>query len=390
MNTRRHSIGIIYGTSLLQGAIFVSFPSASRILTGELGLSETLYGSLYLPMIGTGALTSLFGTLALREAGLKPLFTVSLTANLVSLLGLALLTRIPSGAIYPALFAIALLFGVSLGFMGITLNTGAMRLFPGARAGALSVLHACLGFGAAGAPLLFAFWNGKGAWEGAPAVLTLGTLLLLSLSGTKSVSGFERSEPGAGHPWRGLPLRVWSRGMTTFLYGVAESTIASWSILFLTTHRNVSDSDAAWALSAFWLCMTAGRLAGTWILRRTTALRVVLTLLLGMALAFPLVTFAEPGTSGVVLYGFAGLACSSVFPILMGLASEEAIGHLPQVSSILSACLLVGLGLGSFWVGPLATKIPMTWVFRLSAVWPLLLTGALVALHRGSQARRPK
>ncbi|MEZ4651217.1 MAG: MFS transporter [Candidatus Eisenbacteria bacterium] len=386
MNTRALSVGVIYTTALLQGATFVSLPALSRVLTAQFGISETLYGSLYLPMVGVGAVTSLLGTTALRTFGLQPLFTMGLAANATALFGFAILARIPQALCYPALVATAIVLGLSLGLMGIALNTGAMRLFPRQRARALAQLHAAIGIGAAGGPQLFSYWYERGFWQAEPILLLIATLALLAISSRRRIEGLQHTGTGGGH-WRHIPTRVWSRGMTTFLYGVSESTLAAWAILFLTQHRDASDLEAARALSAFWLCMTFGRLGGTLILRRTGAIPLVLALLCGMGVAFPLVTLAGRGSSAIVAYGLAGLACSAVFPILMGLASEEAPDHLPQLSAILSACLLAGLGLGSFWVGPLSAEVPMEWVLRFSAIWPALLIGTVLALRLRPNAK---
>ncbi len=381
MSTRVHSVGVIYIASLLQGAVFVGFPALSRVLTQELGISETLYGSLYVPMVAVGAVVSFIGTSIARKVGIYPLLASGFAANAVAMIGLATLPRVPTAGLYPALLTIALLMGVSLGVMGIALNTGAMKLFPRDRSRALAVLHAALGLGAAGGPLVYSSWNARGFWEGAPILFAGLTGVLLAISRWRPIEGFDQMQSLASDPWRNVPRRLWSRGGTAFLYGVAESTLAAWAILFLTQHRAVSEPDAAGALSAFWLCMTAGRLACVIVLRRVEPFPLVTVLLIAMAVMFPVVTTTGTGVFAIFGYGLAGLACSAVFPILMGLASEEAPEHLPQVSSILSACLLIGLGLGSFWVGPLSTEIPMSWVLRLSAIWPVLLLGAVIALR---------
>jgi predicted MFS family arabinose efflux permease len=101
-------------------------------------------------------------------------------------------------------------------------------------------------------------------------------------------------------------------------------------------------------------------------------------------LALPVLMIAAfwflPGAStpvlGLGLFALAGLACSAFFPLTITLASERFPNEVAWVSSMLIAALMVGVGLGSFVIGPLREWLSLEQLYRLSAVYP----GAVIGL----------
>jgi predicted MFS family arabinose efflux permease len=89
------------------------------------------------------------------------------------------------------------------------------------------------------------------------------------------------------------------------------------------------------------------------------------------------------GTAGALLaFGFAGLACSAVFPLLLSLGSAEFPERTPQVSAIFSAAVLAGISVGSFAVGPLRGVLGLERIYAISALGPLILAILVVLMAR--------
>jgi predicted MFS family arabinose efflux permease len=99
-------------------------------------------------------------------------------------------------------------------------------------------------------------------------------------------------------------------------------------------------------------------------------------------MAFLLVSRAQ-GTAGALLaFGFAGLACSAVFPLLLSLGSADFPERTPQVSAIFSAAVLAGISVGSFAVGPLRGVLGLERIYTISALGPLIMAVLVVLMAR--------
>ena len=98
-----------------------------------------------------------------------------------------------------------------------------------------------------------------------------------------------------------------------------------------------------------------------------------------MIAAFLLLPYATTPALGIGLFALSGIACSAFFPLSIGIASQRFKAHVPWVSSMLIAALMVGVGLGSWVVGLLRDALPMEQLYRLSVFYPLLVP-ALAAI----------
>ena len=75
---------------------------------------------------------------------------------------------------------------------------------------------------------------------------------------------------------------------------------------------------------------------------------------------------------------FAGLACSAFFPLTVSLGAQHFAGGAARASSLLTAALMVGVGVGSFVIGPLRGAASLSALYQVSAVYPLLALGLCV------------
>ena len=375
------SVVLIYAVGLLQGAFGVTIAASSTVLRQRLALGDTLYGSLFVPGLLLAMVTSLLGHALLRRWSLRALFLFSLTAEVVTLSLMALAGAIGRPFGLPVLLVGVALAGPAMGAFGITLNTAAIELFPGRRDGALTAMHGLLGAGAALWPMAVAAAVGLRMWPAAPLLLAG----LFAVAWALSLRGQLHGVPNEIHPAHAqshVPHRLSTYSLTAFVYGVAEATFSMWAVVYLYEQRGLPVRLAAGALSAFWLTMTIGRLLAAVVVRWSTPVILTLVLSVGMSLAFLLVSHAQ-GTGGALLaFGFAGLACSAVFPLLLSLGSADFPERTPQVSAIFSAAVLAGVSVGSFAVGPLRGLLGLERIYAFSAIGPLILAGLVVVMAR--------
>jgi MFS-type transporter involved in bile tolerance (Atg22 family) len=78
---------VVYAAGLVQGIVLVTFPAASTIFTdpGEYDLSNTQYGTMFLPQVVTAITASLLGGGLARGFGTKQVYLAGLAANLLSM-----------------------------------------------------------------------------------------------------------------------------------------------------------------------------------------------------------------------------------------------------------------------------------------------------------------
>ena len=375
------SVALVYAVGLLQGAFGVTIAASSSALRQRLALGDTLYGSLFVPALLLAMVTSLLGHALLRRFSLRALFLFSLTAEVVALSLMALAGAIGRPFGLPVLLVGVALSGPAMGAFGITLNTAAIELFPGRRDGALTAMHGLLGAGAAVWPMAVAAAAGLRVWPAAPLLLAGLFAVALAFSLRRPLQGVPR-EIHPAHAQSHVPRRLGMRSLTAFVYGISEATLTMWAVVYLYEQRGLPAAVAAGALSVFWLTMTVGRLLTAMVVRWSTPVMLTLLLSVGMSLAFLLVSRAQ-GTGGALLaFGFAGLACSAVFPLLLSLGSAEFPERTPQVSAIFSAAVLAGISVGSFAVGPLRGVLGLERIYAISALGPLIMAVLVVLMAR--------
>src|SRR5262249_53874735 len=84
---QRGEVTDIYAASMVQGLALVTFPAASTVLTSpqHYGLSNTEYATMFAPQAAMAVAASLLGVRLIRHFGIKRIYLIGLTANLVSM-----------------------------------------------------------------------------------------------------------------------------------------------------------------------------------------------------------------------------------------------------------------------------------------------------------------
>lgn len=376
-----HSVAAVYGASFIMGAISVTFAASSQVLRTRLGIGDTLYGALFLPWYGLAILIALMAPWFLRRWSLRGLFLTGLAMQPFVLLCFAGSIYLPRPLGLALLIVGLLLFSLGAGTSGITMNTAAGEIFPRARSGALSALHALLAIGAASWPLVIALAIRAGHWIIAPLALALIVAVLVLVGRRRPIQGLAAMRIPE-HGRTDIPPRLLGRAATVLIYGIWEATLTAWAVIYATEDLQLPVTVGASALSCFWIAMAGGRLAGMIVMRRSSAVRLAYILLLGVVIAFAIIARAANAMQLLTGYALGGIASSAIFPIMLGLAADEQPARLPQVTAVFSVAVVLGLAAGAFGVGPLRAHVPLEHIMRFSALWPLVLGGILCALNR--------
>lgn len=389
---RTASVAVVYLSGFLQGLTLVSYPASSSLLKQMHGLTDAQYGAIFLPQVALAVIGAIAGGALANRLGLKHLLWMALVVNALSQIALA-----GSLVMNPALaFVIILLgtaaLGLGFGLSGAPLNAYPPVLFPQRRDTAVVALHTALGMGLAGGPLLVGWFIGRGAWVQFPLSLTAFAVLLALAAALVRMPETEMPQARATMPGAGkgpaTALGFWLFALIAVLYAFAEGTFSNWAVIYLHEAKHIPEMAAALALSVFWAAMAGGRLLVSALVLRVPAQRIWMTLPLLMISAFIALPYAGTAAVGIGLFALAGLACSGFFPLTIGLASQRFPLHVPWVSSMLIAALMVGVGLGSFLVGALREWLPLEQLYRVSVVYPLaaLILARIVLIPRSRPA----
>jgi fucose permease len=244
------------------------------------------------------------------------------------------------------------------------------------------LLNALLGVGTALAPVLVALFNALGFWWGLPLlmVVLIGTLLVGTLSAPLQLP-YNAAAGGK------MPKRFWFYAVAVFLYGIVETLCGNWATLYLATQRQVSGQAAAYALTAFWVMVTSGRVLISFLDRFIAARWIYLALPVLLAVAFQIVAVASDAATGIAAFAVAGLACSAFLPFSISFAGAEFPRQAATMSGALIAVYQVGYGVAAFGVGPLRqlSGLGYSTVYALGGVVAVALALAAFLLIR-SQA----
>ena len=389
----RLAIAAVYTTAFLQGLAMVSFPASATLLKESKGFSDAQYGLIFIPQIITTIAGSLAGGGLARRIGLKPLLAAALITTGLSQLGLSIAVEsIPSGTAFYVVLCCTAMFGLAFGIGAAPLNTYPGLLFPNKSDTALVALHTLLGIGLSVGPLLIGPLTKAGIWVVYPALGIIAAVILLI--------GLHLSELPAYEPMmsEGAPIAsksdesrqenplisfsLWIFVFIVILYAFAEGTFANWCIIYLHEERGIVLTQASLALSVFWAAIAGGRLLVSVLLLKIRAQWIWLTLPILMISVFLLLPAAHSALAGIALFGLAGLSCSAFFPLSVGLVSKRFPSSSALVSSLMIASLMIGVGTGTFVIGPLRSNLSLELLYQYSALYPfgaLVLAAVIVA-----------
>ena len=367
----RAETSVVYAAGAVQGIVLVTFPAASTIFTDpdRYDLSNTQYGLLFLPQVGTAITTSLLGASLGSRFGTKQVYVAGLGCGLVSMLLLIFSQFFESdtSVAFPLLLVATAFLGAGFGLAVPSLNTLTAAFHPAAVESSVLVLNALLGLGTALAPVLVAIFVGLGFWWGLPVT----SALLLTVVLGRSLGLPLQTEAPASSRGAGVPTRFWMYAAFAVLYGFCETINGNWSQLDMTSELGASTTGAAVALTAFWAMVTVGRVVfaavDRWLPVRTTY-HILPFLLAG---TFVLIAFLPDGATaaGVVVFAVAGLGCSALLPLTIGFGEKELAAMAAALAGGVIAFYQLGYGIAAFGVGPLLDSgVTLPTIYGLSAI----------------------
>jgi len=331
---------------------------------------------------------ALAGDRLTRRWGGKRVLLLGLAADMFSM-ALLMVSRLFLGSHLAALLVLlgaTTLMGVGFGLTVPALNTFAGALFPGRVDAAVLAMNALLGLGTALAPILVALFVGFGIWWGLPLAVAI---LLAAIIGLAIPLRLPAAGPGGSGgpdhrarvpPPRPAPGLFWLFAAFAVLYGVVETTNASWAILYMKGVLQADAGRASLALALFWASATAGRLLFAvierWLPSRTTFR--LLPWLIGVAFLATALIPSSASSLGPAAFALAGLGCSALLPLTISLGAPSA----PPGQLI--ACYQVGYGLAAFGLSRLHDHAGLGWrvLFGGTAVVALALAALSILIVR--------
>lgn len=391
MAASRIEIGLLYVAAVVQGLALVTFPAASGIFTspGGFGFSASQYGTMFVPQVILAVLISGVAPKFAARWGLKRVLLLGLAADLVSMALLAsspLLQGTPTLA-FLLLCAATGALGFGFGATVMALNTFIEAYFPARADGAVLTLNALLGVGTALAPLLVAVFVGLGVWWALPLMMVVLVVLLLGATARQGLQPPSvPAKPGA-RPGR-LPARFWLYAAAVLLYGIAETLNGNWATLYLSQQRHVSAQGASFALTAFWVMVTLGRVIVAFVSKKIPARWIYVALPLLLLLTFQAASLVDTEIGGILAFGAAGLACSAMLPLSISFGG----GEFPRIAAVMSGELIafyqVGYGIAAFGTGPLKEFAGLSFAAMFSwgslVALALAATALLIVRHQGT------
>jgi predicted MFS family arabinose efflux permease len=379
----------LYGGGFCVGLTLVSFPASSGVLKALHGFSDATYGAIYFPQLIAAIAGALLGGALASRWRLRSLYLLALVCFAAAQLCLAASARLSPDAALAAIMLGTGLFGFGFGCGGGPLNAFAALLFPTAPTTAITALHMSAGAGLTVAPFYFALLDQHGLWILGPSSLVVLTSLLLFATCVAALP--EPAPQRATAAERPQASRFfWSMALVAVLYSIAEGTFSNWAILYLREGRQLTPERAAIALSCFWAALTLGRLGASFLVLRLSPARLLVLHPLLMAAAFLLLPSVSDEISADLFFAFAGLACSSFFPMLVAYAAVPYPNSISWIASMLTAAMMVGVGIGSYAMGELHAHASFETLYRLATLYPVaVLLLVLFSLRRPASIRIP-
>lgn len=386
MNEQRQRARVgVFGTFLTAGFTMGAWASSLPALDRRLELGEARLGTALLVIGGCALVSALVtGRLCDRHSSR----TVLLFAGPLSALTLLGPTFAES---YPALLASAVLYGLSLGMIEVSMNVNSVELETAYERPILSAFHGfwSLGGALAGGATALAVAAGLASQSillGAIAIGALAHLACNRMTTTESRSPVPARGKSGSLTTLGLGV-VALVAFLSFAAHLSEGAVLDWANIFAVRALEVEDALAPLSFTVFATAMTVVRFVGD-RLRAAFGPRRMLLLSGALAVSGYAIALSSPWTGGlpVALLGWliTGFGLATIVPVLFG--AVGAAGGSGRDLSIISTFGGFGLLLGPAVIGYVAEASNMV----VALIVPGLLTVAFliagpVALRRLEQ-----
>jgi fucose permease len=368
---RRARIGVAFALFTLIG---INLAGGGVLLPAQIddyGVDKTTIGAIFwASSLGYGLAAAANGAL-IHRLGVRVYLMGGATVALVAASAIAL--RAP----FPVFVALQAALGFGIGGLEACLNSYLSTLErPTAL---LNSLHAFFGVGAVIGPLLAATVLAQGyAWT--TFYVLVAVLIAPLVAGLLLYPRTARPDPTDAPPRisAGLLLRgVWLGGLFLALYVGVEISVGNWTVSFLTEDRDYSVVAAGWAVSGYWMGLTAGRFVLNRLFERfgVGAVGMIAACLAGTVVSAATVWLVPGGAIvGLALLGF---ALGPMYPTMIAVMPRLVPAALVATAIGLVVSLsVVGGALFPFVAGAFAQRFG-TW-----SLYPLAmgLTGVVAVV----------
>jgi len=297
-------------------------------LKDELGLSYTI-SSLHYTAFATGILLiGLSGQIVIRRIGRWQ--ALWLGAFGLSAGALVLVAGRSPAITIGAAFGMGLVGSLILVMVPSLLSDRHGEL----RAVAISEANVISSLVATAAPLLVGwFAPSPGGWRLALGIAAFTPILLRLGFGKVTLPQSTSSQAGAVSGKRRLPVLYWVYWVALVLAVSVEFCMISWSADYLEKSLGLSKVDAAQAVSLFLGAMIVGRLAGSRLVHRFSAQRVIIGSVLVASVGFLMFWTASTVALGLAGLFVTGLGVASLYPLILSLAIGTAGDNTIQASA---------------------------------------------------------
>jgi MFS family permease len=368
-------------------------PAASTIFTepSQYGLSNTQYGTMFLPQVVMAITGALLGGRLAQRFGIKRVFLAGLAADLASMALLIVSQFFTSdqAVAYSLLLVATACLGAGFGLTVPAINALTAAFHPDRVDGSVLVLNALLGLGTALAPVFVAIFVGLGFWWGLPVMSSVLLLVLIAVSAGLPLRAGAGEQAATGRTAR-IPRLFWVFAAFAVLYGFCETMNGNWSQLDMTKELHASTTQASFALTAFWGMVTVGRVLFAMIARWFPPQRAYHVLPFLLAIVFVVIAVLPSGTpvAGVVTFALAGFGCSALLPLTISFGEEQLLSMGASVAGAVIAFYQIGYGIAAFGTGPLVDAgVSLHALFAAGAVAAVIMGGLSFTLARKGSAK---
>jgi MFS family permease len=342
MTEARRARAAVTAIFLLNGLLYGAWAARIPAIRDRLALSDGELG-LALACIPIGAIAAmpLAGAIAAHTGSRR----ATRGAFAVACLGTGVVALAPS---LPALCALALLLGLGMGSLDVSMNIHGVAVERRYGRPILAGFHAAFSFGGlAGA--------GIGALVAAAAVdARVHLAVTAAVSAAIGLTWSRRFLPGAedvtahAEPvFTRPPRRLWALGALAFACLLIEGASADWSGVYLRSELGTGPGVAALGFTAFSVTMTLGRVFGDRLVERLGSVRLVRAGGTLAACGFGLALLAGAPAAAVAGFACLGAGMSSIVPIVF-----RAAGHVPGIASGVALAAVSSIGYLGFVTGP--------------------------------------
>lgn len=366
----------LFALGLADNARGPVFPDLLR----EFSLSDSAGSLFFFAASAASLLNNVFAFYWLKKLGSERALKAFMLALVLGLLGVGYSER------YPGVVLASVLFGASMGGLGIALNLSVSEAVPAhRRRQALSGLHCMYGVASLAAPLVVTgVYHRGGSWQGVFLVLAILPVILLVGSWfiQKRKVNPQQEEELLDAEVGDLSLaekrkdfnHVLSLAIMIACYAIAEIAVSSRLVLYARRDVGLSVEKANLLLSAFFLFLFLGRLFFAVVhlpLRNWTILFV--------SGGVSLVVFCLGLVHDPVWLAFTGLTMSMFYPCAMAMVHDETGRDAGSATSWVLIVQSLGLTLMHFALGYLSDRFSLG---RALWIGPLCLILVLVYLGK--------